>query len=90
MGPALLGVSAAQISVLINTQLAAYLGDGRISWITYADRLMEFPSALLGVALATILLPSRDHGPVRLPDPPGAATDLQGALDAISERFERS
>ncbi|HEX8012518.1 MAG TPA: murein biosynthesis integral membrane protein MurJ [Casimicrobiaceae bacterium] len=58
MGPALLGVSAAQISVLINTQLAAYLGDGRISWITYADRLMEFPSALLGAALGTILLPS--------------------------------
>jgi putative peptidoglycan lipid II flippase len=58
MGPALLGVSAAQISVLINTQLAALLGDGRISWITYADRLMEFPSALLGVALGTILLPS--------------------------------
>jgi len=58
MGPALLGVSAAQISVLINTQLAALLGNGRISWITYADRLMEFPSALLGVALGTILLPS--------------------------------
>ena len=58
MGPAVLGVSAAQISALINTQLAAYLGDGRISWITYADRLMEFPSALLGVALATILLPN--------------------------------
>ena len=58
MGPTLLGVSAAQISTLINTQLAAYLGDGRISWITYADRLMEFPSALLGVALGTILLPS--------------------------------
>lgn len=38
---------------------------------------------------ATILLPSREHGPVRLPDPPGDATDLQGALDAISERFER-
>ncbi len=58
MGPAVLGVSASQISTLINTQLAAYLGDGRISWITYADRLMEFPSALLGVALATILLPN--------------------------------
>jgi len=58
MGPAVLGVSAAQISALINTQLAAYLGDGRISWITYADRLMEFPSALLGVALGTVLLPS--------------------------------
>jgi len=58
MGPALIGVSAAQISALINTQLAASLGDGRISWITYADRLMEFPTALLGVALGTILLPS--------------------------------
>ena len=53
MGPAVIGVSAAQISALINTQLAALLGDGRISWITYADRLMEFPSALLGVALGT-------------------------------------
>jgi len=58
MGPAVLGVSAAQISALLNTQLAAYLGNGRISWITYADRLMEFPTALLGVALGTILLPS--------------------------------
>ena len=58
MGPAVIGVSAAQISALINTQLAALLGDGRISWITYADRLMEFPSALLGVALGTVLLPS--------------------------------
>jgi putative peptidoglycan lipid II flippase len=58
MGPAVIGVSAAQISSLINTQLAASLGNGRISWITYADRLMEFPTALLGVALGTVLLPS--------------------------------
>ncbi len=58
MGPAIVGVSAAQISALINTQLASMLGDGRISWITYADRLMEFPSALLGVALGTVLLPT--------------------------------
>jgi putative peptidoglycan lipid II flippase len=58
MGPAIIGVSAWQISALINTQLAALLGDGRISWISYADRLMEFPSALLGVALGTVLLPS--------------------------------
>jgi putative peptidoglycan lipid II flippase len=58
MGPAVLGVSAAQISALINTQLASTLGDGRISWITYADRLMEFPTAMLGVALGTVLLPA--------------------------------
>ncbi|MBI3150185.1 MAG: murein biosynthesis integral membrane protein MurJ [Betaproteobacteria bacterium] len=64
MGPAMLGVSAAQISILINTQLASRLGDGAVSWITYADRLMEFPTALLGVALGTVLLPSlaRHHG----------------------------
>jgi acyl dehydratase len=39
---------------------------------------------------ATILLPSRDAGPVRLPEPPGGATDLQQALDAVAARFERS
>ena len=38
---------------------------------------------------ATILLPSREHGPVRLPDPPGGDTDLQGTLEAIAARFER-
>jgi hypothetical protein len=38
---------------------------------------------------ATILLPSREHGAVRLPDPPGGATDLQSALDAVATRFER-
>jgi acyl dehydratase len=36
---------------------------------------------------ATILLPSRERGPVRLPDPPGGATDLQGALEAIAAGF---
>lgn len=38
---------------------------------------------------ATILLPSRQHGEVRLPRPPGDAKDLQGALEAIVERFRR-
>jgi putative peptidoglycan lipid II flippase len=58
MAPAALGVSVAQLSLVINTQIASWLGDGAISWIYYADRLMEFPSALLGVALGTVLLPS--------------------------------
>lgn len=58
MAPALLGVSVAQISILINTQIASFLGDGAVSWLTAADRLMEFPSALLGVAVGTVLLPS--------------------------------
>ena len=58
MAPALLGVSVAQISLLINTQIASHVGVGAVSWLTYADRLMEFPTALLGVALGTVLLPS--------------------------------
>lgn len=57
MLPALLGVSVAQISLLINTQIASHLVSGSVSWLTYADRLMEFPTAMLGVALGVVLLP---------------------------------
>ena len=58
MLPATLAVSVAQISLIINTNWAASLGNGAVSWISYADRLMEFPTGMLGVALGTILLPS--------------------------------
>ena len=57
MGPALLGVGVANLSMLINTQIASHLVTGSVSWITYADRLMEFPTALLGVALGVVLMP---------------------------------
>jgi len=57
MGPALLGVSVAQVSLLINTQIASHLAPGSVSWLSYADRLMEFPTALLGVALGVVLMP---------------------------------
>jgi putative peptidoglycan lipid II flippase len=58
MGPAVLGVSVSQISLLINTIFASFLPSGSVSWLYYADRLMEFPAGLLGAALGTILLPS--------------------------------
>jgi putative peptidoglycan lipid II flippase len=58
MGPAVFAVSAAQISLLINTSIASRLGAGAVSVLQYADRLMEFPTGMLGVALGTILLPS--------------------------------
>lgn len=58
MGPAILGVSVSQISLIINTIFASFLVSGSVSWMYYADRLMEFPSGILGVALGTILLPS--------------------------------
>lgn len=58
MGPAVFGVSISQISLLINTIFASFLVTGSVSWLYYADRLMEFPAGLLGAALGTILLPS--------------------------------
>lgn len=58
MGPAIFGVSIGQISLLINTIFASFLETGSVSWLYYADRLMEFPTGVLGVALGTILLPS--------------------------------
>jgi putative peptidoglycan lipid II flippase len=57
MLPALLGVGVAQISLLINTQIASWLPSGSVTWLGYADRLMEFPTALLGVALGVVLMP---------------------------------
>ncbi len=58
MLPALFGVSISQISLLINTIFASFLVSGSVSWLYYADRLMEFPAGMLGAALGTILLPS--------------------------------
>ena len=57
MLPALLGVSVASISAVINTQIASHLGPGSVTWLGYAERLMEFPTALLGVALGVVLMP---------------------------------
>ncbi len=50
-------MSVAQISLLINTQIASHLAWRSVSWLSYADRLMEFPTALLGVALGVVLTP---------------------------------
>ncbi|NKI92996.1 murein biosynthesis integral membrane protein MurJ [Rhizobacter sp. SG703] len=65
MAPALLGVSVAQLSLLINTQIASHVGVGAVSWLTYADRLMEFPTALLGVALGVVLIPQLSSAQAR-------------------------
>jgi len=57
MLPALFAVGVAQISIIINTNIASRLEVGSVTWLAFADRLMEFPTALLGVALGTVLLP---------------------------------
>jgi putative peptidoglycan lipid II flippase len=63
MVPALFGASVAQISLLLDTVFASFLPTGSISWLYYADRLNQFPLGILGVALATVVLPqlSRSH-----------------------------
>ncbi|MBF0263785.1 MAG: murein biosynthesis integral membrane protein MurJ [Gammaproteobacteria bacterium] len=63
MLPALFGASISQISLLLDIMLASLLVSGSISWLYYSDRLMEFPLGILGVALATVILPalSKDH-----------------------------
>jgi putative peptidoglycan lipid II flippase len=58
MAPAAFGVSVSQISLLINQVFASFLQTGSVSWLYYADRLMELPAGVLGVAVGTILLPS--------------------------------
>jgi putative peptidoglycan lipid II flippase len=57
MAPALLGVGVAHVSIMINTQIASWLTAGSVTWLGYADRLMEFPTAMLGVALGVVLMP---------------------------------
>ena len=57
MVPAIFGSSVAQINVLIGGIIASMLGVGSISYLYFADRLMEFPLGLFGIALATVTLP---------------------------------
>jgi len=57
MGPALLGVGVAHVSAIINLQIASHMTPGSVSWMSYAERLMEFPTAMLGVALGVVLTP---------------------------------
>lgn len=63
MLPALFGSSVSQINLLIDTLIASFLVAGSVSWLYFADRLMEFPLGVFSIALATVILPqlSRDH-----------------------------
>ncbi|MDF1585371.1 murein biosynthesis integral membrane protein MurJ [Marinimicrococcus flavescens] len=56
-GPALLGTGALQINLLVDSWLASHLAPGAVSWLFYADRLVQLPLGLVGVALGTVLLP---------------------------------
>lgn len=58
MGPAIVGSSMGQLSVMISTSIASLLADGSMTWLYFADRLVEFPLGVFSIALATVILPS--------------------------------
>lgn len=63
MPPAIFGAAIGQITLLVDSLFASFLVTGSISWLYYADRLMEFPLGIIGVGIATVILPSlaRQH-----------------------------
>ena len=63
MGPGVFGSSVAQVNLMFDTVVASFLVTGSVSWLYYADRLMEFPLGVLAIAFATVILPrlSRQH-----------------------------
>jgi putative peptidoglycan lipid II flippase len=63
MLPGIFGSSVAQVSLLLDSQIASFLVTGSVSWLYFADRLMEFPLGVFSIALATVILPglSRHH-----------------------------
>lgn len=58
MIPVMIGSSVAQLSLLLDAALASLLGDGAVSWLYYADRLMEFPLGIFSIAIGTVILPT--------------------------------
>ena len=58
MGPGTVGLAATQVNVFVNTLLATGTGEGAVSWLNYAFRLMYLPIGLFGVSIATATLPT--------------------------------
>jgi putative peptidoglycan lipid II flippase len=63
--PAVFALAAVQITVVVNTLLASLLPAGTVSYLYYADRVMEFPLGIFGIALATAALPSMSRQAAR-------------------------
>ena len=76
MGPSVLGLGVTQLNVLISTFLASYLPEGSVSYLYYADRLLEFPMGIFAIAIATAILPTMSEQTTK--------NDLQGMKDTLS------
>jgi putative peptidoglycan lipid II flippase len=74
--PAVFGLAAVQVTVFVNTLLASLLPAGSISFLYYADRVMEFPLGVFGIALASASLPAMARQ--------AAARDQRGLVDTLN------
>ena len=77
--PSIFGLAAVQITIFINTLLASLLRAGSISYLYYADRVMEFPLGVFGIALASAALPPMSRQ-AAAGDRPGLARTMNFAL----------
>ena len=75
LAPAAFGLAAVQVTVVVNTLLASLLPAGSISFLYYADRVMEFPLGVFGIALATASLPTMSAQAAR--------ADRAGLIDTL-------
>ena len=64
MGPAVIAASVVQINVVVNSMFAYGVGEGAVSWLSYAFRLMQLPIGVFGVAVATVTLPALSRAAV--------------------------
>ncbi|MGH7819575.1 MAG: murein biosynthesis integral membrane protein MurJ [Candidatus Binatia bacterium] len=80
MGPATIGIAAVQVNVVVNTIFASSLGNGPVSWLSVAFRLMYLPIGMFGVALGTVVLPSVSRAASR--------NDLAAFREKIAEALE--
>ena len=83
MIPAILGSAVVQLNLIIDSIVASLLAVGSISWLYYSDRLVEFPLAILGIAIATVALPKLSEK-FSIGDIDNYKKTLQKALDIVS------
>ncbi len=79
--PSLVGSTVYQINMVIITILASLLPAGSLSYLFYADRLMEFPLGVFAIALGTVALPSMSHQAAR--------GDMEGLKQTLGFSFRQ-
>jgi len=83
MGPATIGAAAVQVNVFVNNNFASFLGNGPVSWLNIAFRLMQLPIGLFGVAIGTVTLPLISRHAAR-GDADAMRTSIRQALELVA------